>query len=231
MTSMPAQDRLVRVQAVIAQLFDADVGVGVTDPRQQQPVLMAGEGDHLADAIPKRCADFAAGRAAARKAMQNIGIAPRPVFAHKDRAPIWPAGITGSITHKDTLCAAVVTAQDKTLGIDVEEDTPLNPDLMPTVCSEREIARIAGPHENLLAKLIFSAKEAVYKAQYPVTRQLFGFDHMEVMIDQPGDSFTATFTKPVGMFYAGATLPGRFAQVEGHLVTAVTLRQAAHKGN
>jgi len=230
MTRMVARDRLDQTRAVIGALFDVPVGVGVTDPRHPQPAAMGSEAAHLGKAIDKRKTEFAAGRAAARLAMQAIDFRPCAVPAHTDRAPIWPAGLWGSISHKDTLCAAVVTRARACLGLDIEENTDLDPGLIPTICLEREIAAIEGANQAQLAKLIFSAKEAAYKAQYPITGQLFGFDHMEITLDIARNAFTATFVKPVGRVAIGDTLPGRFDCVAGHLVTAVTARQAVPEG-
>ncbi len=230
MTAQVAMDRLDEVRAVIARLFDGAIGVGVTDPRQPQPALMPGEGDHLTKAIDKRRNEFAAGRSAARIGMQAIGVSPQAIYAHKDRSPIWPKEITGSISHKNMLCAAIVTQQNVFLGLDIEEDTPLTADLIPSICSEKEISSIDGPDQTRLAKLIFSAKEAAYKAQYPITCQLFGFDHMEITLDVARQSFTATFVKPVGIFAVGTRMTGRYATVAGHLVTAVTLPKPNRKG-
>jgi 4'-phosphopantetheinyl transferase EntD len=229
-TRLVPRDRQDQTRAVIASLFDVEVGVGVTDPRQSQPALMGTEAAHLTRAIDKRKAEFAAGRAAARSAMQALDITPGPIPAHADRSPIWPDGIRGSISHKDTLCAAVITRAPVHLGLDIEENTDLDPGLLESICISSEIEATRGGNQAQFAKLIFCAKEAAYKAQYPITRQLFGFDHMEITLDVARNAFTATFVKPVGVFAVGDVLPGRFDCVAGHLVTAVTARQGAGEG-
>ena len=216
--------------AVIASLFDVPVFVGVTDPQAEQPATVGDEAQHLAQALPSRRREFAAGRAAARQAIAQLGISPAPIFAAKDRAPIWPQGLRGSISHTKTLCAAVVTDGPHSLGLDLEQDTDLKAGLLSTICSDAELARIAGTDKLRLAKLIFSAKEAAYKAQYPLTQMLFGFDHMDIALDHDHSRFTATFLKPAGCFAAGDQLPGRYARTAGHLVTAVWSDKAAPKG-
>lgn len=223
-------DRLDQAQAVISTLFDGPVSVAVTDPRVRQPEPMAGEDAHLTRAFPARRNEFAAGRAASRAAMAGLGLDARSIPAAEDRAPVWPAGIQGSISHSDTLCAAAVTDAPLLIGLDIEPNTDLTPGLLSAICSDAEIARIAGPEQARLAKLIFSAKEAAYKAQYPASRMLFGFDHMDVTLDLTAQRFTATFVRPAGPFAAGDRLLGRFDAVDGHLVTAVTTRQVALKG-
>lgn len=218
------------IQAVIASLYDVPVAVGVTDPRNAYDTPFPEEAAHLTRALPARKREFAAGRAAARAAMAQLEAKAAPVAASDDRAPVWPQGLRGSISHTQTLCAAVMTDAAHHLGLDIEENTDLAPGLLSTICSDAETAAIAGPDQLRLAKLIFCAKEAAYKAQYPVTKALFGFDHMEITLDLPRQCFAATFTKPVGPFAVGDTLPGRFDGVADHLVTAVWTRQDGAEG-
>ncbi|MCX7559226.1 4'-phosphopantetheinyl transferase superfamily protein [Sulfitobacter sp. F26204] len=227
---MNEQDRLAQVGAVISSLFDRAVCVGTTDPRKPQPEPLGDEAAHLAHALEARKREFAAGRVAARQALAQLGIAPVPVFAAKDRAPVWPQGVYGSISHTKTLCAAVVADRGHTVGLDLEADTDLNEGLLSTICSTAEQARIAGPNLLHLGKLIFCAKEAVYKAQYPLTGMLLGFDHIDILLDQAEERFSATFLKPAGCFAAGDRLPGRYATVAGHLVTAVWSDKGMRKG-
>ncbi len=225
-------DHFTQTQAVVARLFDgvAKVGVAVNDPRAQQPAPIGGEDAHLTRAFPARKREFAAGRAAVRGAMASLGLPAAPVPADEDRAPVWPMGLRGSISHSTTLCAAVVTCAPLTLGIDIEENTDLEAGLLSAICSDEETARIAGPDQLRLAKLIFSAKEAVYKAQFPLTGLLIGFDQVDITLDLRNLGFTATFLKPTGCFDAGESLPGRFDGVADHLVTAAWADKASPKG-
>lgn len=234
MSIMPGAVHRAQTQAVIAALFDdahdISVAVGVRDPRAPQPPTLADEAAHLRQALEPRQREFAAGRAAARDAMAQLGLDPMAIPAAADRAPLWPQGVRGSISHSNSLCAAVLTRDAASLGLDIEADMPLDADLLSTICSDYEQARIAGPDQLWLAKLIFSAKEASYKAQYPLTQMLFGFDHLDVALDLPGRAFTATFLKPAGDFVAGDKLPGRFDQFQGHLVTAAWADKSLFKG-
>ncbi len=230
MTAVQGVGRMTRTQAVIAALFDGPVAVGVTDPRVPQPPAMGDEAVHLAQAIPARRREFAAGRAAARIAMAQLGMPPVPVPASPDRAPVWPKGISGSISHTTSLCAAVLRTGGPYLGLDIEENTLLSQDLLSTICSDAEQAAIAGPDQLWLAKLVFCAKEATYKAQYPLTKMLFGFDHIDIALDRSAGRFTATFLKPAGDFVAGDMLLGRFDQTDGHLVTAAWADKSPVKG-
>jgi 4'-phosphopantetheinyl transferase EntD len=164
-------------------------GIGVTDPAQDA-ALWDEEAAAVARAVPKRRTEFAAGRSAARAAIAEIGFAPAAIPQGDDRAPIWPSGVSGSIAHCDNCCVSVVAlkAYHQTLGIDIEPATPLAPDLVAVICTPTERAWLAGePDPGLAAKMIFSAKEAVYKAQYPLTGKVIGFD--AVTLDMTDGAF------------------------------------------
>lgn len=177
------------VRAALRQMLGPHAGIGVTDPAQDT-ALWDEEAAAVARAIPKRRTEFAAGRCAARAAMAEIGFAPTAILQGGDRAPIWPAGLAGSIAHCDTCCVSVVALQEHyaALGVDVEPATPLADDLIAVICTPAERAWLAGETDpGLAAKMIFSAKEAVYKAQYPLTRRIIGFD--AVTLDMTADAF------------------------------------------
>jgi len=142
---------------------------------------------HIARAIPKRRFEFAAGRRAARQALAELGLPPSAILQEADRAPIWPDGVTGSITHCDTLCIAALAPQHlyRSLGIDIEPATPLSADLeavIATPSERRALAALPPAHRLHMAKQIFCAKEALYKAQYPVTGMRLGFQDVELDI-------------------------------------------------
>ncbi len=200
-------------------LFDDDIAVAATDPRQDYGIDPA-EAASLPRAVPKRMREFAAGRAAARQAMSDLGADAAPILQGKDRAPIWPAGLTGSISHCKTACVAV-TGRVRALGVDIEDALPLPKDAVPVVCSENERAWLA-LRDPIMSRVIFSAKEAAYKAQYDISRALFGFETFEMTVD--GDRFTVTYQQDVAPFQTGDQLHGRFAVDRDHIVTAMTLR-------
>lgn len=214
------------IEAAAADLFDRAVAVAVADPHQAQQPIWAEEARFVAQAVAKRQAEFAAGRNAARAAMRKLGGRNVAIPAGPARAPQWPIGWHGSITHNDRWCLAAVTRGAAHLGVDIEAATPLNPDLLSTICSPEERARIAGSDQAMQAKVIFSAKEAAYKAQFPLTGVLFGFDHLDIVIAPDSGQFQARFVRPAGQFAAGDRLQGRFALVQGHIVTAVTIDPA-----
>lgn len=136
----------------------------------------------LASAVSKRQAEFLAGRLVARMAMKDahdLKIAP-------DRSPIWPSALNGSITHSHGRCAALVTNRNMLCGIDLEQiaqSSALDAILQRCVSPQE---RIWIDHQNIippdiLATLVFSAKESVYKALFPIVGRFFGFECAEVL--------------------------------------------------
>ena len=185
-------------------------GIGWADPLATPP------GDLPLGAVAVRRAEFAAGRAAAMMAMQALGVPLARVGVAPDRAPIWPPGLTGSITHTRAVALAAV-ARVGALGIDVEQVGAVGPDLWDTVLNPAEQA--VAKADPLRATIIFCAKEAVYKAQYPQTGLLFGFDRLEVTL-QDG-SFAARFTAKTGVIAKDTVWHGRYAGQAGHVLAAV----------
>lgn len=203
-------DPLAALCRAARALLPETVAVAVTDPQADQPPLLPGE---AVRGIPSRQREFAAGRAAARRCMADLGLPPQPVPAGDDRAPLWPPGLSGSITHSATACLAALTRAPMLLGLDIEPDVPLEKSLHSLILRPEE-------RDSPDPLLLFSAKEAAYKAQYPLTRQLFGFEVLQIAITAP-DRFTAIFRESIGPFAEGSRLEGRYARAGGHLLTVV----------
>ena len=163
-------------------------GVGVTDPLASATGLLPAETEATVRMRDKRLREFAAGRCAARQAMSMIGAPAAPVPMGSDRAPCWPVGLVGSITHCSRAALAVIARHGtlRSVGIDLEEVEPLEHDLWDTILTPREQEHAC---DGFAAKRMFCAKEAVYKAQYPLTGRPLSFDDVELAFD--GSNFTA----------------------------------------
>lgn len=209
---------------LVAGLLDESVALAATDPR----VNYAQREDECAalnGAIPKRRREFAAGRAAARMAMVRLGLPEQAIPMGEDRAPVWPDGLLGSISHTPDACLAAVArdGDKRLLGLDLEPDVPLDPELWPIVCTPAERDWLDDAAEPArAAKLIFCAKESAYKAQYPRSRTLIDFHAIEVLPDTRAGTFTARFRRPVPPFRRNDPLEGRFAAGNGLIATVVT---------
>ncbi len=219
------------VAALTREILPQGLGVAAGDPACMPSVVDPSEARVVSAAVECRKIEFHAGRAAAHAAMTALDMPSQPVLMADDRAPIWPEGITGSISHSQTACVAAVgtTSEWAGIGVDLEEAAPLDPLLIVEVCTKAErqwLGQQPVGERGLMAKLIFSAKEATYKAQYPVTGRLFGFEGVELSIDRKRSRFEACFRTTQGRFTAGEILHGRYAHAAGLLVTGVAIRHS-----
>jgi 4'-phosphopantetheinyl transferase EntD len=194
------------------------------------------EAAQVARAVRHRRFEYAAGRHCARQALGRLGIPDAPLLNGEDRAPRWPAGVVGAITHtsspSDGYCGVVVARAEEVyaLGLDAEGAEPLEDELWRLILTgaEREaLGEAPATARGRLAKLIFSAKEAYYKAQYPVTRRFLGFHEVEIRLGPEGAGFEARLLAPLD------TTPPRLERCAGRILaddalvlTAVALRAA-----
>jgi 4'-phosphopantetheinyl transferase EntD len=183
--------------------------------------LMGEEADAVRKAIPKRQAEFAAGRRAARAALHTLGIAPQQIPVGPGRAPLWPHGLTGSLSHDAEFAIAVAarTAVTGGLGLDLAEDAPFPDALRGTVLPHPEEA----PADALTARAIFSAKETFFKALYPSVGEHFYFDAARVQADLGSGRFTVELTRALGPCAKNDRFEGRIARAEGRIVTFLRL--------
>lgn len=218
---------------LVRPLFARDVALAVSNPLGQPAAPLAAEAACLSpNAVTKRRQEFAAGRDAAHQALALLGEPVQAIPVAENRAPIWPAGLVGSISHTRSCAMAVVAHAGgikaggiRGLGLDVEEDKPLADDLWPAICSEKEQDWLrAQPNPGQLAKLVFSAKEAAYKCQFTLSARYYGFDGMELSIDLAQRSFSARFCADQAPFSCGDCITGRFAIGAGLIVTTAELR-------
>lgn len=139
------------------------------------PLLFDGEASLVRGAMPHRIIEFSAGRSAARRAMQALGVDPSEVLQGEGGEPIWPAGLTGSISHSDSLAVSLVapSAAFESVGVDVGDGRPLGDAAARTVASRRELRLLLSVglarSEEEAQNFAFSVKEAVFKCQYVLT--------------------------------------------------------------
>lgn len=217
-----------KISAAAQALFPAEVAVAVLDPRLAQGNLIGDEPQIIARAKPGRVREFTAGRVAARLAMLAMGAPARPVLSRDNRAPIWPAGIVGSISHAPACCISVIAAARNiaSLGVDVEPWEPLPVDLHRTICTKGELDWLNCQHpaqRDYFAKLIFSAKECAYKSQFPLSGQILNYDAIKISLNLNRVRFSARFTQSIPPFQVGDRLSGRFAITEGLILTGMAI--------
>jgi 4'-phosphopantetheinyl transferase EntD len=158
----------------ISELF-APGFVVRTGPIDPETPLHPEEAVYVERAVAKRRNEFATGRALARSALTELGFPDFVLRPDSERAPIWPEGITGSISHSSTQ-AIVVAGREADLGsigVDIEDERELEPRLWRILFTPEEIAYLETAPE--MGLVFFSAKEALYKAQYPRTRRFVAY--------------------------------------------------------
>jgi 4'-phosphopantetheinyl transferase EntD len=181
----PAPASPAKISSRIQALFPAGVVaaemLGPGDPSMLYP----GEAEHLGRAVQKRIQEFSAGRLCARLAMAAFGIVDFALRVAPDRQPVWPASVVGSISHTAGLCVAVVAEKTRfgAIGVDCEVVGHVGADLWATICTPREalwVDSLLEPERPSAAALIFSAKEAFYKCQYPLTGEWLDFHDLDI---------------------------------------------------
>jgi 4'-phosphopantetheinyl transferase EntD len=122
----------------------------------------------------------AAARIVARQLLAQLGFAASPLPKDQAGVPIWPQGIIGSLAHDDRVAVAAVARRSafKAVGIDVEPAKPLPPELLDLVATPQERRSIGDDPGR--GRLLFAAKEAVYKAVYPLDRVFLEYHDIEV---------------------------------------------------
>lgn len=182
----------------------------------------------VARAVAKRRNEFAAVRCCARRGLTRLGIASGPILPGPKGAPTWPVGVVGSMTHCAGYSAsAVARATDVvSVGIDAEPEAPLPRGLLNVIARPEEQAHLqelAGQRPDVCwDRLLFSMKESVYKAWFPLTRRWLDFEDAVVSLDPSTDRFEVRLLVP-GAWVAGrevTTFTGRWRIEHGLVVTA-----------
>ena len=182
--------------------------------------------------VAKRQAEFLAGRICARAALHQLeGLNFSPAIGD-DRAPVWPAHITGSITHSTGRAAAIVARKTHWRGLGMDLENLLNAEraerLAGEILTPPEMQRMAAGHRDQLALLVtltFSVKESLFKALYPIVRKRFYFEHAEVLEwTESGEVRLRLLTDLSGEWRNGTELQAQFGVKDGQLLSLVSIQ-------
>ncbi|MFJ9181410.1 4'-phosphopantetheinyl transferase [Streptomyces sp. NPDC102360] len=174
--------------------------------------LFPAEARCVENSVPGRVREFTAVRHCARAALGRLGLPPSPLVPADGGAPAWPIGIVGSMTHCSGYRAAAVarSAAWAGLGIDAEPDEPLPDGVLEAVSVPAERADLAplvrarpGVHAD---RLLWSAKESVFKVWYPLARRQLDYTGARVYL-HPDGTFQARLLVP-GPVLVGRRLTG-----------------------
>jgi 4'-phosphopantetheinyl transferase EntD len=203
--------------------------VAVSEASGDEPgePVFPGEEDLVATATEGRRREFVAARRCAREALATLSLPPVAIRTGPRREPLWPAGVVGAITHCQGYRAAAVALATRVdgLGIDAEPDKELPPGVREMVVADGDEALLRGlaarRPEVHWDRLLFSAKESVYKTWYPLTGRWLGFEEASLAIDPAAGTFVARVhvdAKP-----ELREITGRFVVAGGLIVTASTV--------
>lgn len=210
----------------LGSLFPAGVVAVELLSEAPRTVLTELELSSMSHCANKRIDDFTRGRACAHRGLIELGIHHYSVLAGEKREPLWPAEIIGSITHTTGFAAAVVARRSEVeaLGIDCEIIASVDADLWERICTPTERARLEQlpqAQAQRQAALIFAAKEAFYKCQFPVSHEWVGFEDVTIEVSADGFRIVPQVHLPVADGWV-ASLAGRYEFREPWVVTGVS---------
>lgn len=185
----------------LKDLFSSSVAIMETrDAKIDASFLSLAERTYLENVSQNRKREFIAGRFCAHEAMVLANVSPEHIQIGGKGEPIWPSNIVGSITHSHGYAAAAVARKSDivSLGLDAEIDEPLSSRVLRRISNVQEqewVENVGGTLVQHPGKVLFSAKEATYKAWYPITQEWLGFKEVLINFHDQGNTFTVDIQK------------------------------------
>lgn len=215
------------MDATLALLLPA----GVTWAWSEKPAdqrLHPDEAHHTAMMSAARAAEFRQGRQCARNALRRLGLTGAAIPVGFNRAPVWPAGIVGSISHADHIAVAVTARHEVAagIGIDLETDGQLEAGVVSLICLPRELKQLQEAGLGNGPRLVFAAKESIYKCIWPLLRRFVDFSDLVVDFDQQRGRFNAAAINPALDRRLVAAIQGRFTRCNGRIFALAYLPSA-----
>ncbi|MFI6128213.1 4'-phosphopantetheinyl transferase [Micromonospora sp. NPDC051141] len=219
-------ERILPPAVVVEECFTDPVGLRL-HPAEEHVV---------ANSVAKRRQEFTTVRHCARRALARLGLPPAAILPGVRGAPGWPAGVVGSMTHCDGYRGAALARAGTvgSVGVDAEPHASLPDGVLDAIALPAERARTAAltaAHPGTCwDRLLFSAKESVYKTWFPLTGRWLDFAEADITVD-PAGTFTARLLVP-GPRLGGVELTafdGRFLVERGLVLTAVAVPAAPRR--
>ena len=186
----------------------------------------------IAKSVAKRRNEFITVRYCAREALGELGIAPVPILKGEKGEPCWPDGVVGSLTHCEGFRGAAVARHDaiRSVGIDAEPHDVLPKGVLDAISLPGERAELQALPDGLhWDRILFCAKEATYKAWFPVTNRWLGFEDAHITFDVDGTGTAGGFESRILIDPSAPsgpplqTLAGRWSVRDGLALTAIVL--------
>ena len=189
-------EKVAAMEDLLDELFDVGVRVASSPLVFRSEDLPAGERSLVERAVESRRREFSTGRFLARSLLKDLDVEVTELLRDEDRVPLWPDRVVGSISHCEELCVVAIAERTRFrgIGVDVEPDEAVKSGVERVVCRESEkawLSAVTGNERGRRIKVIFSVKEAVYKAFYPELRTFWSFQDVETEIDLPNERFRA----------------------------------------
>jgi 4'-phosphopantetheinyl transferase EntD len=197
---------------------------GLTPLPEEEPLI--------ARSVPKRRNEFVTVRYCARLALEQLGQPPTPILKGEKGEPCWPDGIVGSLTHTAGFRGAVVGRRTdvRSVGIDAEPHDVLPDGVLDAVSLAGERQEITALPDTLYwDRILFCAKEATYKAWFPLTKRWLGFEEAHITFDVDDTGSAGGFVSRILIDPAALSgppltmLPGRWLVRNGLVLTAIVL--------
>jgi 4'-phosphopantetheinyl transferase EntD len=186
----------------------------------------------VARSVAKRRNEFVTVRYCARQALGELGLPPVPILKGDKGEPCWPDGVVGSLTHCEGFRGAVVgrKADVRSVGIDAEPHGVLPKGVLDAISLPAERAELTGlPAKLHWDRILFCAKEATYKAWFPLTHRWLGFEDAHITFTVDGSGAAGAFSSVILIDPAAesgpplTSLAGRWSVGDGLVLTAIVL--------
>ena len=186
----------------------------------------------IARSVAKRRNEFVTVRYCARQALGDLGLPPVPILKGDKGEPCWPDGVVGSLTHCEGFRGAVVgrTAEVRSVGIDAEPHAVLPKGVLDAISLPAERSELSalpgGAHWD---RVLFCAKEATYKAWFPLTHRWLGFEDAHITFTVDGTGSAGSFESKILVDPRAESGPpltalsGRWSVGDGLVLTAIVL--------
>ena len=198
-------------------------------PKQDFPLLPEEQAIAESFGSQKRRAEFTLGRICAHEALSRFGLESEPILRNPEtREPCWPDSVWGSITHSAGFAAVAVGLKNeiKGVGIDLESfSRSVDFNIRRYVCVDSELEWLESlqtKQANRALRIIFSAKESIFKCLYPGTKTYLTFKDAAVSVNETENNFSFIIFKSFpGIINQGFPHHGRFSEMDKMLLTSV----------